>query len=399
MNILAVLTRDPTARKGGASYAINSSLALLSEKHHLSVTGYGDQFEGAHVAGYRSVGSLGRVVNNHVSFAWCVLRGRSYTRHKYTAAATQTKLNSFLAAGCFDCIWFEQAQAAFCVDAKCLQSLPSRPCLVLRSHNIEAKVTGFGVHASNAASSILLKLESTALARDEAALWRSMDAIAAISEEDCIAINRALSAESTNAIHLPVAGAALPGSVTQSQKCDPHTLLFIGDCTWRPNREAAEWIAKHLAPALGMWNREVQVTLAGHGTEGLTAGFAGGSIKGLGYVEDLTSLYQSSFSVLAPIQTGSGVNIKVLDALRHGVPVIGSRFGSRGINSAAYLVAESQEQYIKHLKNMHADSRYYRILKQSALAFCGDSERSARRALQSVLLTAKEARLRRFEKP
>ena len=43
-----------------------------------------------------------------------------------------------------------------------------------------------------------------------------------------------------------------------------------------------------------------------------------------GYVEDLDELLASSSVLLAPVSIGGGVRVKVLDAARHGLPVVGT---------------------------------------------------------------------------
>ncbi|HEU4979926.1 MAG TPA: glycosyltransferase family 4 protein, partial [Solirubrobacterales bacterium] len=43
-----------------------------------------------------------------------------------------------------------------------------------------------------------------------------------------------------------------------------------------------------------------------------------------GYVEDLDELLASSSVLLAPVPIGGGVRVKVLDAARHGLPVVGT---------------------------------------------------------------------------
>jgi len=51
----------------------------------------------------------------------------------------------------------------------------------------------------------------------------------------------------------------------------------------------------------------------------------------LGYVEDLDSLFASATAMLVPIEIGSGIKLKTLEALAHGLPLITTRNGIEGI--------------------------------------------------------------------
>ena len=47
-------------------------------------------------------------------------------------------------------------------------------------------------------------------------------------------------------------------------------------------------------------------------------------VECLGFVDDLEAVWRSAGVLLAPVAIGGGVRVKVLDAARHGVPVVGS---------------------------------------------------------------------------
>jgi len=60
-----------------------------------------------------------------------------------------------------------------------------------------------------------------------------------------------------------------------------------------------------------------------------------------GFVPDLDAVLSTCTALVAPLLFGSGVKLKVLEALGRGVPVVGTNFGVQGINvppGAKYLV-------------------------------------------------------------
>jgi len=50
-----------------------------------------------------------------------------------------------------------------------------------------------------------------------------------------------------------------------------------------------------------------------------------------GYVTDLDQVLSQSCAMVSPIRFGSGVKLKVLDALARGVPVVSTSIGAEGI--------------------------------------------------------------------
>ena len=100
-------------------------------------------------------------------------------------------------------------------------------------------------------------------------------------------------------------------------------LVFLGDRRWAPNQEAFEtmidwWprIAEGIPDAelcvVGARDPEAPV-------RPLPAGMAD-----LGFVDDLEGMLASSRALVAPIRTGGGVRVKILDAARRGLPVVGT---------------------------------------------------------------------------
>jgi glycosyltransferase involved in cell wall biosynthesis len=53
----------------------------------------------------------------------------------------------------------------------------------------------------------------------------------------------------------------------------------------------------------------------------------------LGWVDDLDAVLNESVALLSPLRTGSGVKIKVLEALARGLPIVATPAGVQGIEA------------------------------------------------------------------
>ena len=118
--------------------------------------------------------------------------------------------------------------------------------------------------------------------------------------------------------------------------------LFIGS-NHPPNLKAAEFILKNLAPSFP----SVIFDIVGGC---LPDGEYPSNIRRHGIVNDdiKHSLFQLSDVALNPITEGSGSNVKVLEYMAHGIPVLSTKFGMRGISaeSGQEFIESSQESFV-----------------------------------------------------
>lgn len=154
----------------------------------------------------------------------------------------------------------------------------------------------------------ILQYESEALQNCKFAL--------SISETDQIAVIERFPA--TNTLLFPIIRFAR--YLNKRISPPPDKLLFIGSMVHTPNKIAADWLVKELAPQLLLKNPEIRLVLAGQGTEEFNR--AHSNVSGLGMVSDLNSLYADSFATVAPMAVAAGINGKVIESLCYQTPPI-----------------------------------------------------------------------------
>ncbi|MFC7052612.1 glycosyltransferase [Hansschlegelia quercus] len=123
-----------------------------------------------------------------------------------------------------------------------------------------------------------------------------------------------------------------------------HDIVFVGSPSFMPNAHAIRWICEKLSPALWRASPECRIVLIGKGTEALKGDSP--NVFGEGFVDDdrLEDLLQNSLALLAPIEHGSGLKIKILDALAAGVPVIATQRALRGFGAFdTHMVIETAD--------------------------------------------------------
>jgi hypothetical protein len=101
-------------------------------------------------------------------------------------------------------------------------------------------------------------------------------------------------------------------------------LLFIGSFVHPPNRDAARWLVKRLAPELRTERVPFAMVIAGLQAPPWLRKAGGAGITVISNAPDLDPLYRSADIVLAPLPHGGGTKNKTLEAMAWGLPVIGT---------------------------------------------------------------------------
>ena len=116
-------------------------------------------------------------------------------------------------------------------------------------------------------------------------------------------------------------------------------LLFFGSFGYRPNVQAARIILREIHPRLVRRGRKGRILLVGAGLPALP-GMARTldtpiPVEAPGFVDDLALYIKCADVLLAPITSGSGTRLKILESLACGTPVVTTHLGAEGLDLAA----------------------------------------------------------------
>jgi glycosyltransferase involved in cell wall biosynthesis len=137
---------------------------------------------------------------------------------------------------------------------------------------------------------------------------------------------------------LPAVNIGLPfGPTVSSSPCGPvestAVVGFLGSFGHAPNIEALELIVDVLAPELLRGDQGVRILVAGRDPPSTLVDRAPRNVTFLGYVESLADFYGQCSVVVAPLVSGGGVKIKVVEAMRFGKAVVTTAIGAEGIDA------------------------------------------------------------------
>lgn len=125
-------------------------------------------------------------------------------------------------------------------------------------------------------------------------------------------------------------------------------VLFIGSYQHPPNIEGALWLAREVWPLVQAARPGARLTLAGRAPPPEIRALANDMISVPGTLDDLRPCYARASLMAAPIFWGSGVRIKILDALAYGLPLVTTRMATEGldlIDGQSALFAEEPAEF------------------------------------------------------
>ena len=126
----------------------------------------------------------------------------------------------------------------------------------------------------------------------------------------------------------------------------PPVAGIVGEGSWPPTQTAIRRLVR-------IWPRVLErvpsavLRIAGRGTASIPELRPGSGVELVGEVPSAAQFLHGLSLLLYPVSRGSGMKVKVLEALACGVPVVTTRFGAEGIEpGAAVVVADDDEALV-----------------------------------------------------
>jgi glycosyltransferase involved in cell wall biosynthesis len=146
-----------------------------------------------------------------------------------------------------------------------------------------------------------------------------------------------------------------------------------------------EWFAKAVFPLMASWLKPEQVVVAGMIKHVMVDR---PPFNFLGRVPDLAAVYANTRAVIAPLHEGTGLKIKVVEALGFGRALVATPFAALGVEdgvNTAFAVASSPAEFAASLKRVMQDDAECRRLMEGAAEYAGRWNRAQAAALKAAV--------------
>jgi glycosyltransferase involved in cell wall biosynthesis len=205
----------------------------------------------------------------------------------------------------------------------------SQARISLRAHNVEHQIwERKAFHEKSLLKRGYLKNMAKRLKRYELELARTSDVLIPISEMDASCFRE-------NGLHLPLL--TIPAGLSMdtypiTALPDRQSIFYIGALDWLPNQEGLRWFLRNVFDHLLSELPDLQFHVAGRNAPAhFEKKLKHPNIIYHGEVENAINFMQSHRIMVAPLLTGSGIRVKILEGMALGRPVVTTPAGIEGI--------------------------------------------------------------------
>lgn len=127
-------------------------------------------------------------------------------------------------------------------------------------------------------------------------------------------------------------------------------ILFVGKMDYAPNPDAVFYFIKKIFPIIRNKKPEIEFWIIGANIrdEQKNSWEKERNIKVIGKVPELEPYYKKAIAFVSPLRIGTGIKVKILEAMQYGAPVITTPTGAEGIgaiNGKHLLIAKNERDF------------------------------------------------------
>lgn len=249
-----------------------------------------------------------------------IIKRTAFSSEKYDSPEYKRTVIKLLNDNHYDIIFIDHAQVAFI-----LETLPLSSKCIFIAHNIEEKIyTELSHKTSNFLFKNIYKYEAYKISILENKLIDYSLQTWVLTDDDQSYFSTHDKGKKRKIYTLKV-----PGGFDNYLRTNlVHDIGILGTWSWESNKQGLEWFLKEVKPFI---NKKYKVFIGGKNSDYYTDTTT--HIYGLGYVDNAQSFLSSCKVLVIPTTSGGGIQIKTLDAISVGQPIVLTPIAIRGIDN------------------------------------------------------------------
>ena len=289
---------------------------------------------------------------------------KSYHVRRFISKAFEKKLVDILKNNTFDIVQIEYLYMSPYLD---IVRKYSDAKVVLRAHNIEHLIWKRAAREEkNPLKKFYLKHLATTLELFERSVLNKYDGIVPVTAKDAEFFKKNSKVPVTDA----------PFSIdtekfSEYYNPDPeHALFHIGSMNWLPNEEGIKWFVKKVWPLVTKKHNNLKLYLAGREMPKWLIDIKQKNLEIVGEVPDAYEFIGSKSILVAPLFSGSGIRVKIIESMALGKAVISTTIGAEGINytdGKDIVIADTADEFANAITKLYSDKQETKRLGQNAL--------------------------------
>lgn len=157
-----------------------------------------------------------------------------------------------------------------------------------------------------------------------------------------------------------------------------HDLLFTGNMNYPPNIDSVLFLVQRVLPLVQAKRPGTTLLIAGvdPGQRILRLAAAHPEVTVSGWMKDIRQAYASAHVFVAPMQLGTGLQNKLLEAMAMGMPCVSSDLANNAVGASpgtSILIGHEPQEYADHILRLLENPQERDALARHALQFVRNS--------------------------
>jgi glycosyltransferase involved in cell wall biosynthesis len=278
-----------------------------------------------------------------------LVKNKSYNVSRFYNTIFEEELTKLLSKESFDLV---QLEGTFVGPYISSIRKVHKGLLSLRMHNVEFEIwQRLAQNEKNPLKKLYLNILAKQLKKYESKIIRQVDTIVPVTDQDQTKFSKLY----PEGIFKTIPAGINLNTWKFSPSKTTNRWYHIGSMEWHANAEAIDWYIENIHPLIIKNNTDYSLNLAGKGID--IALFE--LIPQVNVTENVNNAYDfvnSNDVCIVPLKSGSGIRLKILEAMAAGKLVITTTIGAQGINyinQKHLLIADTPTEFLSIFKKLN----------------------------------------------
>lgn len=365
---IATLTLARSLRKNGCSVDL---LAMNTSKHFCNVDDIPAEISSE--INFHAV-SIDTTIRATAALKNLLFSSLPYNAERFINKEFEKKLCELLTANSYDIVQLEGLYLCPYIPAirKCSQAK-----VALRAHNVEHEIWSRMVENEKSIPKRFYKrIIAKRMRKFELSYINSYDYLVPITDRDAEFFSQNGNEKPMHVVPLGLEPMSPLFSIDNSTADFP-SFSYIGALDWQPNCEGLTWFVENVWNEYRSKHADAKFRVAGRNADAAFANFLKTNcVDYIGEVESAADFYASGMIFVVPLFSGSGMRIKIVEAMAAGKAVITTTLGTEGIateNGENIFVADDASDFHACMEKIAGDKALYDEISVNARNFVAEN--------------------------
>jgi len=378
MKILQLTNKVPIPpRDGGSIASYRLSMGLVQHDHQLTVLAMNtskhfiDEDLWSPIADVSGFKLISVPVNTEISifkaFINLLFSKLPYNADRFLSAEYKRRLIELLNSEDFDYVIIENLYPILYIDSI---RKNSKAQVVMRAHNMEHEIWQRTASQAKGIKKLYFKILAKRIRKLEINSLNKYDFLVPITVRDENAFNKL--GNTKPSLALPT-GILIQDNCNEIQIDDILRIAHLGALDWAPNQEGILWFLEQVWPRVKLDYPNAEFHLAGRNApHWFVKRINRYDISYHGEVDSAKDFIRHFPVHIVPLWLGSGMRIKIVEAMAQARVIVTTSIGVEGINATdneSIIIRDNPDDFASALINLHANPHLINEISQNAFTF------------------------------